>query len=415
MEGDAGERADASSSSAAAGVTAAAAAATTEKAAAEEPTAKTTTTPSNAAAVVLAPPAAPSQDRLAPSQPHEADKPTVDSASAREEKEKQNGGGVAAAEKATTTKGMDADASDAPLQPQPPPPPRPALDDDALLASFFAEVRSADRDAEVNRILGAFKLNPYEQLGVRFDADAAEIGRAYRKSSLLVHPDKCSHPRASDAFDLLGAAAASLKDGAEGLEELRFFLDSAREQLRAERKKEVKRDGAARLAALVVDGGAAGVQAAWERSEQFHERWRALARDLLARNEFKRRKLTLRLKETEERLADEAEAERKKAKAERKSERAWEKSREGRVGAWRDFAKKGGAGGGGGGGGGTSRKRTEGASKPLKGVPSSWGASAGASSSAASAAGGLNGAVAGSLRDPERSYVRRPAPGGEGF
>ena len=349
------------------------------------------------------------------------------------EREEQKGGREAAAEKATPTKGIVAatDAAAAPPQAQPEPQPVPAVDEDALLASFFAEVKSADRDAEVNRILGAFKLNPYEQLGVRFDADAAEVGRAYRKSSLLVHPDKCSHPRASDAFDLLGAASAALKDGAEGLEELRYFLDSAREQLRAERRKEAKRDGAARLAALVFDGGAAGVQAAWERSEQFHERWRALSRDLLARNEFKRRKLTLRLKETEERLADEAKAERRKAKTERKSERAWEKSREGRVGAWRDFAKKGGgpsttttattatatattataakrrSGSGGGGDAG----------KPLKGgVPSSRGRGVVASSSAAAAAaaGASSGAVAGSVRDPERSYVRRPAPGGEG-
>lgn len=57
----------------------------------------------------------------------------------------------------------------------------PPLTDDALLASFFAEVRSADRDAEVDRVLGAFKLNPFEQVGCRFDATDAEVTRAYRK------------------------------------------------------------------------------------------------------------------------------------------------------------------------------------------------------------------------------------------
>ena len=333
------------------------------------------TAPSNAA-VALPPAAAPSQDPRAPSQPNEADFPVALDVPEGGKSQKQNG----ETEKATAAKTDKADAADAS---QPPPPP---LDDEALLASFFAEVKAADRDAEVNRILGAFKLNPYEQLGVRFDADAGEIGRAYRKSSLLVHPDKCSHPRASDAFDLLGAASASLKEGAEGLDELRFVLDSAREQLRLERKKEAKKDGAARLAALVVEGGAAGVQLAWEASERFHERWRALSREALARNEFKRRKLTLRLKETEERLAGEAKAERKKAKTERKSEKAWEKSREGRVGAWRDFAKKGSGGGGGVGGGpsSTTQKGKAGASsKTVKGLPSSWSGGGGASSGAA--------------------------------
>jgi len=415
MEGvGAGERAAEASEAAARATAAAAAAGATAAAAAaaEEPKATTTTTPTNADnAVVIAPPAAPAppQDPPAPSQPHEADKATVNNAPAEGGEQHPNGQGGEEATKADNNGAAD---SDAPASQPPQPEPEPPLDDEALLASFFAEVKAADRDAEVNRILGAFKLNPYEQLGARFDADAAELGRAYRKSSLLVHPDKCSHPRASDAFDLLGAASAALRDGAKGLEELRFVLGSAREQLRAERRKEAKRDGAARLAALVVDGGAAGVQAAWERSDQFHERWRALARDLLARNEFKRRKLTLRLKETEERLADEAKAERKKAKTERKSEKAWEKTREGRVGAWRDFAKKGGSGGGGGGGGVAKKK-----SKPgdTKGLPSSWNGGVGAATGggAASASNGASASAASTVRDPERSYVRRP--GGENF
>ena len=404
MEGDADERAEVAAAPDDAGVTAATAAPSPPPSAAPAATTQTNIAADGVVALP-APAAAPAR-----SHPNEADPPTAKDVPERVGEHQQQNGET---EKATTkTDADDADAADAP-------PPQPPLDDEALLASFFAEVKSADRDAEVNRILGAFKLNPYEKLGVRFDADAGEVARAYRKSSLLVHPDKCSHPRAADAFDLLGAAAASLRDGAEGLDELRFVLDSAREQLRAERKKEAKKDGAARLAALVVGGGAQGVQAAWERSEAFHERWRALSRESLARNEFKRRKLTLRLKETEERLAGEAKAERKKAKTERKSEKAWEKSREGRVGAWRDFAKKGGGGGGVTAAGGAQKKGKAGASMPLKGLPSSWsggvGASSGAAAAAAPGSADPNGAAAASARDPERSYVRRPAPGGEGF
>jgi len=58
-----------------------------------------------------------------------------------------------------------------------------------------------DRDNEVNRILWAFKLNPYEKLNLRFDATVEEIRKQFRKISLLVHPDKCSHPQAASAFD----------------------------------------------------------------------------------------------------------------------------------------------------------------------------------------------------------------------
>ena len=84
-----------------------------------------------------------------------------------------------------------------------------------------------DRDNEVTRILGAFKLNPMEQLGLRFDASLEDIKRQYRKTSLLVHPDKCRHPRAQDAFEVLGHANRQLQDEGQ-LKELMYVLSLAR-------------------------------------------------------------------------------------------------------------------------------------------------------------------------------------------
>lgn len=52
-----------------------------------------------------------------------------------------------------------------------------------------------------NRILFAFKLNPYEKLNLKFTATLEEIRRQYRKISLMVHPDKCKHKDASTAFE----------------------------------------------------------------------------------------------------------------------------------------------------------------------------------------------------------------------
>ena len=43
------------------------------------------------------------------------------------------------------------------------------------------EMKSVGRDSEVTRILTAFRLNPFEQLGVRFDATPEEIRKQYRK------------------------------------------------------------------------------------------------------------------------------------------------------------------------------------------------------------------------------------------
>jgi DnaJ family protein C protein 8 len=51
------------------------------------------------------------------------------------------------------------------------------------------------------RILWAFKLNPFEKLNIRFTATPEEIRKAYRKTSLMVHPDKCKHPQAQEAFE----------------------------------------------------------------------------------------------------------------------------------------------------------------------------------------------------------------------
>lgn len=42
----------------------------------------------------------------------------------------------------------------------------------------------------MERVLAAFKLNPYDVLEVPLEADEKEINKIYRKKSLLLHPDK---------------------------------------------------------------------------------------------------------------------------------------------------------------------------------------------------------------------------------
>ena len=133
---------------------------------------------------------------------------------------------------------------------------------------FYNHLREVDRENEVNRILGAFKLNPFEQLGVKFTVTPEDVRRAYRKvrpgrherqgrlqgpwrraatqmcrrragsrppprrccapqASLMVHPDKCKHARAKDAFEILGEAQKLLLDE-ERRENVLFLLAHAR-------------------------------------------------------------------------------------------------------------------------------------------------------------------------------------------
>lgn len=46
-------------------------------------------------------------------------------------------------------------------------------------------MRDVDRDNEVTRILTAFKLNPYEQLNLRFTATLEDVKKQFRKVRFL--------------------------------------------------------------------------------------------------------------------------------------------------------------------------------------------------------------------------------------
>ncbi|KVH88242.1 DnaJ domain-containing protein [Cynara cardunculus var. scolymus] len=90
-----------------------------------------------------------------------------------------------------------------------------SVDDDLLLKNFYAEVSEVERDNEVARILSCFKLNAFEYLNLPFDSSPEDVKKQYRKLSLLVHPDKCKHPQAKEAFSALAKAQQLLLDPQE--------------------------------------------------------------------------------------------------------------------------------------------------------------------------------------------------------
>ncbi|KAG2484006.1 hypothetical protein HYH03_017173 [Edaphochlamys debaryana] len=215
------------------------------------------------------------------------------------------------------------------------------LDPEDLLKAFFSDLRDVDRDNEVNRILWAFKLNPFEKLALTFDATPEDVKKQYRKLSLMVHPDKCKHPQASTAFDILGEAQKELMDD-EKREHLLKWLDMARDEVRKERKKETKHDNLVRVASLLHEEGREGLEAEYEKSEEFHERWKMKARDVLARSEWRKRKLGKRLKEETLRLEGKEQEAKEKHKAKKQHEKQWEETRDQRVTGWHDYLKGGG-------------------------------------------------------------------------
>ena len=147
---------------------------------------------------------------------------------------------------------------------------------------------------------------------MRFDAGEDTIKRAFRKVSLLVHPDKCKHPSAKAAFDAIGQAQTLL--GKEEVKrELDFNLTRAKESVIKAWRKETRNDVVLRVR---YNGDRDAQLADFLESDEFQERWKLEGRKNIVDLEWRRRKLTLRIAAEEERV----EKEEKEEAAERKKQ-----------------------------------------------------------------------------------------------
>ena len=68
------------------------------------------------------------------------------------------------------------------------------------------------------------------------------------------------------------------------------------DEVRKEYRKAKKHDAAVALAAVLHEGGKEGVLAEYENTEEFHSAWKVKSQDMMAKFEWRRRKLTARLK-----------------------------------------------------------------------------------------------------------------------
>ncbi|KAF8896464.1 hypothetical protein BD779DRAFT_1496058 [Infundibulicybe gibba] len=125
---------------------------------------------------------------------------------------------------------MSNQASSSSSKPQTPTPSDSTLapiPDTELEKLLSREASAFQREVEVERILKAFKLNPYDILDIDESSTAEEIKRRYRQLSLFIHPDKTPHARAPEAFDILKKAESELSDKAKR-EELDAVINQAR-------------------------------------------------------------------------------------------------------------------------------------------------------------------------------------------
>ncbi|GAA6033011.1 hypothetical protein JCM8097_000097 [Rhodosporidiobolus ruineniae] len=216
----------------------------------------------------------------------------------------------------------------------PPPPPQDDLlefDDAELDRILNQEASQVTREAEVLRVLAAFKLNPYDILDLNLLPSAgvtdSDIQRTYRKKSLLIHPDKLKHPRGIEAFDILKKAQTELSDSTKKkvLDEL--ITDARMLVLRSVGLPRDAPDDHEKLHPSKAGG------------ETLRERVKKKTKELLIEEELRRRrvnKMTMIAEGAEAKRQDDALAERKR-KADEKER--WEETREDRVTDWRKFQK----------------------------------------------------------------------------
>jgi len=186
---------------------------------------------------------------------------------------------------------------------------------------------STPQDAEIDRILKAFRLDAYAVLDLKPGVPESDIKITYRKKSLLIHPDKTKNPRAPDAFDRLKKAQTELMD-----EKHRALLDEAIADARMLLIRENK---------WTVDSPEVK-----EPDEAFHKKWAEKTVRVLVDNEQRRRRQMKGQMQEEGRQQRREDEELDERKRKRQHEQDWEATREVRIGSWRDFQKgKTGAGG----------------------------------------------------------------------
>ncbi|CEJ85056.1 Putative DnaJ domain-containing protein [[Torrubiella] hemipterigena] len=191
-------------------------------------------------------------------------------------------------------------------------------EDKEALSALELEAREFDKDAEIDRILKAFRLDAYAVLDLQPGVTESDIKVTYRKKSLLIHPDKSKNPLAPDAFDRLKKAQTELMD-----EKHRERLDEAIADARM----------------LLIRENKWTVDSEELKTDDFAKKWREKTKDVLIDNEHRRRRQMKAQMQEEGREQRKADAELEERKRKRQHDQDWEATRDERISSWRDFKK----------------------------------------------------------------------------
>ncbi|GAO50984.1 hypothetical protein SAICODRAFT_34584 [Saitoella complicata NRRL Y-17804] len=193
---------------------------------------------------------------------------------------------------------------------------------DKLLAKESSDFA---KDAEIERVINAFRLDAYAVLDLVPGCTPQDIKAQYRKKSLLIHPDRILDPsrkdRANEAFDRLKKAETQLAE-----EKTRERLDD----LIADARK------------LIIREKGWTVDSPELKEASFMPIWREKIKEVLIDDELRRRKARQIAMAEEGRQKAKEEAEINERKRKHDEKKAWEDNREERIGGWREFQKNAG-------------------------------------------------------------------------
>ncbi|KAF7196663.1 J domain-containing protein spf31 [Pseudocercospora fuligena] len=196
------------------------------------------------------------------------------------------------------------------------------LDQDAaFLENLEKDSKEFNKDEEIDRIMKAFRANAYDVMDLQPGVPDEDIKKIYRKKSLLIHPDKTKNPNAQDAFDRLAKAHQMLLDEKE-----RAKLDEAIGDARMLLIREKK---------LTINS-----EEVKDPDVDFMKEWKNKVKYVLADNEARRQRQMKAQMQEEGRQKKKEDEEIEARKRKREHEQDWEKTRDQRIGSWREFSKK---------------------------------------------------------------------------
>lgn len=221
------------------------------------------------------------------------------------------------------------------------------MDDDGGMESLFStfmnevsniksnkrkkiEEKAGSPDEVIDRILsGPYdplqgQGSAYMILQVSPDASEGDITKAYRKLSILIHPDKCKLERASEAFQILAKAYADTKDPKYN-DKYRDVVQLAKDRVRKQRAKENEARQKRGEDPLDMEGN--------DFDQELLRECERMTTETTERAEYTNSVLEANMKRMEAQ-AKEAKARRREEEAEK---RKWEKQRDKRVAGWQVF------------------------------------------------------------------------------